>query len=125
MKIPNRLMLVAVASACAVGLLGAPSALAVTGGPQWTVTAVSAPTNLVPGDETGNQFYNVTVTNTGGEASSGAVTVTDTLPQGVTLDQAGAEGWELRSNGGENDRLGTSLSCEGVSCTFSGSVVPQ
>ena len=124
MRTPIRLMLVVVASACAVGVLGASSALAVSGGPQWTVTAVSAPTNLVPGDETGNQFYNVTVTNTGGEASSGMVTVTDTLPQGVTLDQAGIEGRELRSSG-ENDRLGTSLSCEGVSCTFSGSVAPQ
>ena len=73
----------------------ASSALAVTGGPQWTVTAVSAPTNLVPGDERGDQFYNVIVTNTGGEPSSGTVTIADTLPEGVTLDQAGAEGFEL------------------------------
>ena len=95
------------------------------GCPQWTVTAVSAPTNLVPGDETGNQYYNVVVTNTGGEPSSGPVTITDTLPEGVTLDEAGAEGFELINTGGERDSLGTPLSCEGVSCTFSGSVVPE
>ena len=56
-------------------------ALAVTGPPQWTVTAVSTPTNLVPGDEKGNQSYDVTITNTGGAPSNGEpVTITDTLP---------------------------------------------
>ncbi len=122
MSIPTRLKLAALALVCGGVLLGAsPSALAVTGAPQWTVTAVSAPTNLVPGDETGNQFYNVTVTNTGGEPSSGPVTITDTLPEGVTLDEVGAQGFELR----EGHELATPLSCEGVSCTFSGSVVPE
>ena len=107
--------------------LTASSALAVTGGPQWTVTAVSAPTNLVPGDESGDQFYNVIVTNTGGEPSSGTVTITDTLPAGVTLDQAGAEGFELVSTlvGDEADSAGTPLSCEGLSCTFSEPVAPE
>ena len=79
MRILTRLKLVVLALVCGSVLVCASPALAVTGGPQWTVTAVSAPTNLVPGDEAGNQYYNVTVTNTGGEPSSGPVTITDTL----------------------------------------------
>ena len=99
---------------------------AVTGPPQWTVTAVSAPTNLVPGDESGDQFFNVVVQNTGGEASSGTVRITDTLPQGVTLaHQAAAEGSALKNTGTERDQPGAPLSCEGLSCTFSEPVVPQ
>ena len=105
------------------------SALAVTGGPQWTVTAVSAPTNLAPGDESGDQFYNVTVTNTGGAVALGSaehpIVVTDELPQGVTLDHVGAEGFELKNPGGQRDEDGAPLACEGVSCTFSGTVLPQ
>ena len=101
-------------------------ALAVTGPPQWTVTAVSTPTNLVPGDEKGNQSYDVTITNTGGAPSNGEpVTITDTLPEGVTLDYVGAEGFALVNTGTQFDRPGMSLSCEGVTCTFSGVVMPQ
>jgi uncharacterized repeat protein (TIGR01451 family) len=125
MSIPMRLKLAVLALVCGGALLGSSPALAVTGAPQWTVTAVSAPTNLVPGDETGNQYYNVTVTNTGGEPSNGPVTITDTLPEGVTLDEAGAEGFELVNTGTEFDELGPRSSCEGVSCTFSESVVPE
>ena len=65
-------------------------------GPQWTVTAISPPTNLVPSDESGDQFYNVIVTNTAARnRRAGPVTVSDVLPEGVTLDQVGAEGFEL------------------------------
>src|SRR5580704_2384101 len=84
-------------------LLVVPSqAVAVGGGPQWTVTAVSDPTNLVPGDESGDQSFDIMVTNTGGASSDAAepVTVTDLLPEGVTLDHSGAEGFELRNKGG-------------------------
>ncbi|MGA9316031.1 MAG: hypothetical protein WBV77_15545, partial [Solirubrobacteraceae bacterium] len=125
MRIHMRLKLAVLALVCGGVLVGASPALAVTGGPQWTVTAVSAPTNLVPGDETGDQYYNVTVTNTGGEPSSGPVTIADVLPEGITLDETGAEGFELVNKGSESDSLGTPLSCEGASCTFSGSVVPE
>ncbi len=114
-----------------VVLLGvfASSALAVTGGPQWAVTAVSAPTNLHPGDETGDQSFDITVTNSGGASSDAGepVTITDVLPGGVTLDHVGAEGFELLNKAGEGrvDEAGTRMSCVGVSCTFSGTVLPQ
>ena len=89
------------------------------------MTAVSAPTNLVPSDESGDQYYNVIVTNTGGEPSSGTVTIRDLLPEGVTLDQAGVEGYELGASETEYDYPGARLSCEGPSCTFSEPVAPQ
>ena len=99
-------------------------ALALTERPQWTVTAVSAPTNFVPGDESGKDFYRVIVKNTGGASSEGAVTVSDVLPEGLTLDRAGIEGFVLRGKGQEQE-LKTSLSCEGLACIYGGSVVPD
>ena len=98
-----------------------PPASALESGPQWTVTAVSAPTNLVPNDQSGEQFFNIVVTNSGGTASVGTITVTDLLPEGVTLDHVGAEGFELK----DGNAKGAPLGCSGVSCTFSGTVVPQ
>ena len=64
------------------------------------------------------------VTNTGGESTDGEpVTVVDVLPEGVTLDHTGAEGFELRNGkDGRVDAEGTRMSCVGASCTFSGVV---
>ncbi len=102
------------------------SALAVESGPQWTVTAISAPTNFAPGDETGNDVYKVLVTNTGGASSTSeaAVTIRDVLPEGLSLDHRGAEGYEL-SGKEHHQEKGAALSCEGVTCTFSGVVIPD
>jgi hypothetical protein len=117
-----RTLLVSFASLLSVVLFVPSAALAVTGGPQWTVTAVSAPTNLAPGDESGDQFFNVIVENTGGEASSGTVTISDLLPEGVTLDTVGAEGFNAKHNPAE---ARTPLDCRGVSCTYAGVVEPE
>ena len=43
----------------------------------------------------------------------------------MTLDHVGAEGFELKNPGGQRDEDGAPLACEGVSCTFSGTVLPQ
>jgi uncharacterized repeat protein (TIGR01451 family) len=110
-----------VCATCLLCLLCVSSALAVTGGPQWTVTDVSAPTNLVPADEAGDQFFNVIVENTGGEPSRGPVTVTDTLPESVTLDSLGVEGFLA----GNNPSVREKLDCSGLSCTYEGAVQPQ
>jgi uncharacterized repeat protein (TIGR01451 family) len=97
------------------------SALAVAGGPQWTVTAVSAPTNFVPGDESGDDVYKVLVTNTGGVESDGSpVTIVDTLPAGLTLDHVGVVGFVRTPAKGD-----VPLSCEGLTCTYSGAVIPD
>ena len=90
----------------------APSAaLASEGGPRWTVTSVSTPTNFGPGDQSGDDAYRISVTNTGGASSNGPVTVEDVLPQGLTLDRAGAEGFELPRVGNKAANPGTPLSC--------------
>ena len=120
-----RRLLLPVVSGVVVSLLFVVSpALAVTGGPQWTVTAVSAPTNFVPGEESGDDVYRVIVENTGGTASEGTVTVTDVLPAGVTLDRAGVKGFVLSGHLREKE-LVTPLSCEGLTCAYEGTVVPE
>jgi hypothetical protein len=80
-----------VALACASGFFGASSALAVTEGPGWELTARTVPWYLppskAPGEATGTII--VDVFNVGAGASHGSVTVTDTLPEGVTAIEAG------------------------------------
>jgi uncharacterized repeat protein (TIGR01451 family) len=118
---------VALGLACGVmvqPLVMASPALAITEGPQWTVTAVSAPTNFVPGDESGKDLYRVIVKNTGSASSAGPVTVSDVLPEGLTLDRTGVEGFVLRGKGQEQE-LKTPLNCEGLTCVYTGSVVPD
>jgi uncharacterized repeat protein (TIGR01451 family) len=80
--------------------------------PQWTVAAISAPTNLVRG-ETGT--YRVVVTNTGGAATNGgAITVVDTLPKGLALAGGVAA---------ESDILARmSGSCAGTTCEYAGAL---
>ena len=75
-------------------------------------------TNFAPNDQNGDDIYKVTVINTGGAASDGTtVTVTDALPPGLALDPAGASGEELLHH--------EPLSCAGLACTYSGTVVPD
>jgi uncharacterized repeat protein (TIGR01451 family) len=80
---------------------------------QWTITAVSAPTNFVPEDSSGEEVYRVLVRNTGSAASSGPVTVTDTLPAGLALAPAGITGKPQLQV--EN---GAVVGCSGLQCTF-------
>jgi uncharacterized repeat protein (TIGR01451 family) len=94
-------------------------AMAVTSGPQWTVTSVSRPTNFKPGDESGEDSYKVTVTNTGGAPSDGSpIEITDELPSGLELAPAGASGEDLLA---AREKLsGARLSCAFRTCTFTG-----
>jgi hypothetical protein len=119
-----RALLAAVAGAliCVAGV--APAAQAA--GPQWTVTAVSRPTNFLPGDATGDDAYVVTVTNTGSAASNAGepIAITDELPAGITLGAAGAAG-EDELAASHNGGVGSQLSCVLRTCTYSGVVVPD
>jgi len=117
-------LVLAVAGLCVFGVLGVfvSAALADEPAAQWTVTAVSRATNFRPGDETGDDSYRVTVTNTGSAASDGEpVAVTDELPEGLSLDLAGASGEDplARANGG-NPSAG--FSCLFRTCTYTGVV---
>jgi hypothetical protein len=72
----------------ALGLLGAfvSSASAETTGPVWKIMAVSTPTNFKPGDKSGTDAIVVTATNVGGASTNGSpVTVSDSLPAGLTV----------------------------------------
>src|SRR5664279_2212855 len=60
--------------------------LAATPAPAWSIHSVAGPTNFVPGDISGFEGYKLYVTNIGGQPTDGSpVTITDTLPAGVTL----------------------------------------
>jgi hypothetical protein len=67
---------------------GAPSAVGSpsAAGAGWELTATNYPTNLRPG---GRGTIDINVFNVGAAASSGPITVTDTLPPGVTAKEAG------------------------------------
>ncbi len=57
--------------------------------PGWEVTSTSYPTDLKPG---GHGMVMLEVFNVGAAASSGTITLTDTLPPGLTATNAGAMG---------------------------------
>jgi hypothetical protein len=76
--------LAAMVAVCAMGVSGG-RAWAVER-PGWEATSRSEPTNLVPGRKGTIQ---VLVFNVGASASGGPITVTDTLPAGVTATTAG------------------------------------
>jgi hypothetical protein len=68
----------------ATGVAGAAPAM-----PAWKIDAVSAPTNFPRGETPVLSYvmYHILVTDVGGAPSDGTpVTITDTLPHGVTLD---------------------------------------
>jgi hypothetical protein len=106
---------------------GTPTALA-SGPPGvgWEITATNFPTNLQPG---GRGTIDINVFNVGAAASSGPITVTDTLPPDVTAREAGElhlgylpqpeepfitnERWECAGNGPGKIVEGASI----VTCT--------
>jgi uncharacterized repeat protein (TIGR01451 family) len=109
----------------ATWVFAASPALALAEPPQWTVTAVSKPTNFAPEDVSGQAVYRVEVTNTGGASSDGTpVTITDELPAGLALAPAGASG-EDRLASVKKEQPGAKFKCALTTCTFTGSVVPE
>ena len=99
------------------------SATAEAASPQWTVTAVSGPTNFAPGSESGPDVYVITVVNTGGAATDGSpITVFDELPEGLSVDPKGANGHDERLQ--FEQASGANMTCALASCTYSGTVVP-
>jgi hypothetical protein len=121
------------------------SAVAEEARPRWTVTAVSMPTYFPPGAESGKDVYRVEVTNTGSGAAgctkgdyeaevaahaepvfcpqdspvASPIAISDLLPEGLTLDRAGVDAFARAPNSK------VPLSCEGLSCTYSGVVIPD
>jgi uncharacterized repeat protein (TIGR01451 family) len=70
-----------------VGIVWTAPARAANPAPAWRIRSVAQPTNFAPGDESGDDAYEVTLTNSGGATSSGTpiAVITDTLPAGLTV----------------------------------------
>jgi len=56
----------------------------------WKAQMIAEPTNFQPSDS--NDNYVITLTNVGSQASSGTITVVDTLPPGVTTSATPSDG---------------------------------
>jgi hypothetical protein len=80
-------------------------AVAATPGPHWTVISQPAPTYFHPGDH--GDFYEVIAVNDGGGATSGEITVTDTLPGGLVATAVNA----IVEQKGESKGEGTPMTC--------------
>jgi uncharacterized repeat protein (TIGR01451 family) len=104
---------------CATAVCSA-SAWAVAPGTGWEATSLAYPTNLPPG---GTGKVMVYLVNTGAMPSTGSITVTDTLPSGLTATKAGGLGFfgqVLSREEEEEDFEGARWSCGGtkiVTCT--------
>jgi hypothetical protein len=126
---------------CALGFSSSP-ALAAEAAPQWTVSSVSHPTNFKPGGDKEGDEYVILVTNTGGAANAEEpragehvpipVTITDELPEGLTVARgvsAKDELAELASggSGAAYAEFGKDCAASGegsFSCTFDSVVEP-
>ncbi len=71
---------------CVVTWLSATPAWALEPGTGWAVTSSAYPTNLPPG---GSGRIQIEFLNAGAKPSAGGITVTDTLPEGVTATAVG------------------------------------
>jgi len=112
--------------ACGAWLLSAPAALAAA--PAWSITSQAVPTNLPVGDQTGGDNYQLIATNTGATATTGTVTLTDTLPNGLTADFNGPHD-NLGGPNAFDSKAGNNLfDCttvgQTVTCTDPGPVPP-
>jgi hypothetical protein len=62
------------------------SASAANPAPAWSIRSLAVPTNFMPGDESGIYRYEVMIVNSGAAATDGSpITLTDTLPTGLTV----------------------------------------
>ncbi len=106
--------LIALPGACLPAAAGAAAP-----GPAWKiVAAVPALTNLEPGDSSGKSVYTVVVTNVGSVSTDGSpFTVTDELPEGLTLNTSpsGLAEFKMFDNGEANFYPcdASSVSCSG------------
>jgi uncharacterized repeat protein (TIGR01451 family) len=106
------------ATLAAALVLGTARASAATPGVEWSINSVAQPTNFQMTDT--NDQYTIVLTNVGSSDSSGTVTLTDTLPEGITTSATPSQ----RENGGEwecTPGAGNSV----VTCTTSATVAAQ
>ncbi len=123
----NSARVMAIALGAALAALTMPSASqAAAATPHWLMSLQAAPTDFHPGDE--RDFYEIVAVNDGGAPTTGPVTLTTTLPAGLTVNANGAN--ELVEVTGQFDTSSTEGSCEQatsnnvvtVTCTTGASV---
>jgi len=115
-------------AAAGVLLLAPSPALAESSVAQWTISSVSVPTNLNPAARPGEDRYKVLVTNSGGASSVGPVTISDELPEGLSLDATGALGVNTLADQRTLDAHelpGEHFSCALSTCVYTGVVIPD
>lgn len=127
LSFPRKLSVLAAAavSVVAYGAVVASADAAPAPAPAWNVTSVAGPTNFAPNDSSGKDVYVVRATNVGGAATDGTpVTLTDSLPPGITLNPTGGPfGGLTASDDAENE-----LSCSAgppITCTGGGVESPD
>lgn len=80
-----RLRLLAIVTVL-IALWGSTSAEAAAPAPAWRIHSVAVPTAFEAGNMSGQDFYEITVENSGGASTNGnPLTITDTLPAGLTV----------------------------------------
>ena len=129
MRIAIRLRPFVLTLVCGCALMSAPAASAAEA-PQWTVSAVSHPTNFKPDGDADGDAYQVLVTNTSSVPSSAdePITISDELPSGLTAAAGVSAEDELavrqgRAGGNFTNDCGMTGSGN-FGCTYSGSVPP-
>ena len=96
-RVLRRLTLTLLPSLIVLSILATP-AQAVTEGTGWHAFSSVYPTNLPPG---GDGTIQLDIINTGAKPSQGPITVTDTLPAGVSATKAGGMEFGAQSVGTE------------------------
>lgn len=109
---------VALSALAALVALGASQAAAAGPGPVWDLTVTSNPTNLAPG-ATGTVYpqYTLIATNIGAGPTAGPITVSDTLPAGLTPVKA--SGINASIGGKRIEPPACPISSQTVTCTVS------
>src|ERR1044071_6034073 len=103
----NAVAKILAASALAAALAVPTGAVAATAAPAWSIQSLAAPTNVEPGDESGDASYQAFITNSGGaKTDGGEITIVDTLPPGIIV-----KGVELRAPRRSYENVGKAPTC--------------
>jgi hypothetical protein len=117
-RIAQRVLLVFVLTVATAGAAGEAVLAAPAPGTAWSLSLVAQPTNLPLTNQLNGEFhdrYTIVLSNTGAVASTGPITLTDSLPAGITVgDSPIGEDWECP----------VALGDDIVSCVYKGEAIP-
>jgi hypothetical protein len=119
------LALIALPTVCLPATAGAAPA-----GPVWKISVdIVEPSNFIPGDSSGETAYSIVATNIGSQATSAVpFTVTDELPEGLTLtpkstlDSLSRPPLAMYDDGPEDGFYNDVLGCDNATVSCSGAI---